>query len=94
FAGFSVGPLVGWFVTIAVIVFFVTPMLTLLASNIDYEDPMSKVYLSIQYGPESLIIPASIVLAVLIGICAIVPFIVGKIKNRKIEQDEETIYEM
>ena len=55
---------------------------------------MSKVYLSIQYGPESLIIPASIVLAVLIGICAIVPLIVDKIKNRKIEQDEETIYEM
>lgn len=94
FAGFSVGPLIGWFVTIAVIVFFVTPMLTLLASNIDYEDPMSKVYLSIQYGPESLIIPSSIVLAVLIGICAIVPLIIGKIKNRKIEQDEETIYDM
>lgn len=94
FAGFSVGPLIGWFVTVAVIIFFVTPMLTLLASNIDYEDPMSKVYLSIQYGPETLIIPASIVLTVLIGICAFVPLIVGKIKNRKIEQDEEAIYEM
>ena len=94
FAGFSVGQLIGWFVTVAVILFFVTPMLTLLASNIDYEDPMSKVYLSIQYGPESLIIPASIFLAVLIGICALVPLIADKIKNRKIEQDEETIYEM
>ncbi|MGA4517615.1 type VII secretion protein EsaA [Solibacillus silvestris] len=94
FAGFSVGPLIGWFVTIAVIVFFVTPMLTLLASNIDYEDPMSKVYLSIQYGPESMIISASIVLALLIGVFALVPLIVSKIKNRKIEQDEETIYEM
>lgn len=94
FAGFSVGPLIGWFVTVAAIVFFVTPMLTLLASNIDYEDPMSKVYLSIQYGPESLIIPASIVLVVLIAICALVPLIVDKIQNRKIEQDEETIYEM
>lgn len=94
FASFSIGPLIGWFVSVAVIAFFVTPMLTLLASNLDYEDPMSKVYLSIQYGPESLIIPASIVLLVIIGVFALIPYIAGKIKNRSNEQDEEPMYEM
>lgn len=94
FASFSIGPLIGWFVSVAVIAFFVTPMLTLLASNLDYEDPMSKVYLSIQYGPESLIIPASIVLLVIIGVFALIPYIVGKIKNRSNEQDKESMYEM
>ncbi|MFJ8234984.1 type VII secretion protein EsaA [Ureibacillus sp. NPDC094379] len=94
FAGFSIGHLVGWFVSVAVIAFFITPMLTLLASNIDYEDPMTKVYLSIQYGPESLIVPASIVLAVIIAVAAFVPYIIGRMKNRASEQDEETSYEM
>lgn len=93
FAGFTIGQLVGWFVNVAVIAFFVTPMLTLLASNIDYEDPMSKVYLSIQYGPESLILPASIILIVIIGIAAIVPYIVNRMKNRATNLDEEATYE-
>ncbi|MBM7608888.1 type VII secretion EsaA-like protein [Lysinibacillus composti] len=94
FAGFSIGNLIGWFVSVAVIAFFITPMLTLLASNIDYEDPMTKVYLSIQYGPESLIVPASIVLLVIIAVAAFVPYITGRIKNRASAQDEETSYEM
>ncbi len=94
FAGFSIGQLIGWFVNVAVIAFFVTPMLTLLASNIDYEDPMSKVYLSIQYGPESLILPASIVLVVIIALAAAVPYIVNRIKNRANDVDEESMYEV
>jgi len=94
FAGFSIGNLIGWFVSVAVIAFFITPMLTLLASNIDYEDPMTKVYLSIQYGPESLIVPASIVLLVIMAVAAFVPYITGRIKNRASAQDEETSYEM
>ncbi|BDH60322.1 hypothetical protein MTP04_04520 [Lysinibacillus sp. PLM2] len=93
FAGFTIGQLVGWFVNVAVIGFFVTPMLTLLASNIDYEDPMSKVYLSIQYGPESLILPASIILILIIGVAATVPYIVSRMKNRVTNLDEEANYE-
>lgn len=94
FAGFSIGQLIGWFVNVAVITFFVTPMLTLLASNVHYEDPMSKVYLSIQYGPDSLMIPASIVLIVIIGVAAAVPYIVSRIKNRATNLDEDATYEV
>lgn len=93
FASFSIGHLVGWFVNVAVIAFFVTPMLALLASNIDYVDPMSKVYLSIQYGPTSLIIPGSIALVVIIGIAAAVPYFIGRAKNRANNLDEEATYE-
>ncbi len=93
FAGFSLGQLIGWFVNVGLITFFVTPMLTLLSSNINYEDPMSKVYLSIQYGPKSLIIPASIVLVVIIGIALAAPYFVDRIKNRTRPLDEEATYE-
>ncbi|SOC44205.1 type VII secretion protein EsaA [Ureibacillus acetophenoni] len=93
FASFSIGHLIGWFVNVAVIAFFVTPMLALLASNIDYIDPMSKVYLSIQYGPESLIVPGSIALVVIIGVAAAVPYFIGRAKNRGNNHDEEATYE-
>ena len=94
FAGFSINSLIGWFVTVAVIVFFVTPMLALLATNIDYEDPMSKVYLSIQYGPESLLMPAVAVLAAILVFAAAIPALVNRLKKESVPTDDEAFMEM
>lgn len=94
FAGFSIHSLVGWFVTVAVIVFFVTPMLALLATNIDYEDPMSKVYLSIQYGPESLLMPAVAVLAAILVFAAAIPALVKRMKKESVSLDDEASMEI
>lgn len=94
FAGFSINSLVGWFVTIAVIVFFVTPMLALLATNIDYEDPMSKVYLSIQYGPESLLMTAVVVLAAILVFAAAIPALVKRLKKESVPLDDEASMEV
>ncbi|MGM9949889.1 MAG: type VII secretion protein EsaA [Lysinibacillus sp.] len=94
FAGFSINSLVGWFVTVAVIVFFVTPMLALLATNIDYEDPMSKVYLSIQYGPESLLMPAILVLAAILTFAAAIPALVNYLKKGSVPADDEASMEV
>ncbi len=94
FAGFSINSLIGWFVTVAVIVFFVTPMLALLATNIDYEDPMSKVYLSIQYGPESLLMPAVAVLASILAFAAAIPALVNHLKKESVPADDEASMEL
>lgn len=94
FAGFSIHSLVGWFVTVTVIVFFVTPMLELLAVNIDYEDPMSKVYLSIQYGPESLLMTAVVVLAAVLVFAAVIPALVKRLKKESVPFDDEASMEM
>ncbi|KGR83940.1 type VII secretion protein EsaA [Lysinibacillus odysseyi] len=94
FAGFSIHSLVGWFVTVAVIVFFVTPMLALLATNIDYEDPMSKVYLSIQYGPESLLMTAVVVLAAILVFAAVIPALVKRLKKESVPFDDEASMEV
>ena len=94
FAGFSINSLVGWFVTVAVITFFVTPMLELLATNIDYEDPMSKVYLSIQYGPESLLMTAVLVLVAILAFAAAIPPLVKRLKKEPVSLDDETSMEV
>ncbi|WP_332651320.1 type VII secretion protein EsaA [Lysinibacillus sp. 54212] len=93
FAGFSIDSLVGWFIGMGVILFFITPMLTLLAPNINYEDPISKVYLSIQYGTDSLIVQASLILAGIIVISALVPFLVKRMNKESVTKDEESMLE-
>ena len=88
FASFSIHNLIGWFVTVAVMAFFITPMLTLLATNIDYEDPMSKVYLSIQYGSESLLIPAVIILAFILAFTAVIPAFIKHLNKDSVIDEE------
>lgn len=93
FAGFSIDSLVGWFIGMGVILFFITPMLTLLAPNLNYDDPISKVYLSIQYGPESLIVQAGLILAGIIAISALVPYLVKRMNKESVKTDEESMLE-
>jgi len=94
FAGFSINNLVGWFITLLTIIFFVTPMLTLLATNINYEDPISKVYLSIQYGSDSLFIPAIIVLSVILAFTVAIPALVNRLKKESVSLDDEPSMEV
>ncbi len=69
--------------------FFMGSFLPLLAPNIQYEDPMSKVYMSIQYEAQSLFLPAVSVLAAIILVLALLPLVVNAWKNRASVIDEE-----
>lgn len=91
--GFSLGRLIGWFASVGLVLFFISPLLALTAPNIGYEDPMSKVYMSIQYGPDTLFIPAVITLLAIILVLALIPFGVNYIKNRSAQNDDEETYE-
>jgi len=91
---FTCGNLLGWIVSVALVMFFVSPLLALIAPNINYEDPMSKVYMSIQYEPESLFIPAVTVLMGIIVILALIPLAVKIRKDKRTRSiEEEESYE-
>jgi hypothetical protein len=92
-AGFKIGNLAGWILSVGLIAFFISPFLALTAPNINYEDPMSKVYMSIQYDSESLFIPAIIILLGVIILLAIIPFAVRSIKDLRTKRDEDQAYE-
>ncbi|MGF2617790.1 type VII secretion protein EsaA [Rossellomorea aquimaris] len=85
---FAAHRLLGWFVSVGLIVLFVTPLLALTTPNFNFKDPMSTVYMSIQYGTESLFSEASIVLGlIVIGLVA-VQMLLNKKAGR--QSDEET----
>ncbi|MDQ0230842.1 type VII secretion protein EsaA [Metabacillus malikii] len=88
---FSVHHLVGIFITVGVIVFYITPLLALTTPNFTFEDPMSSVYMSIQYGTESLFNQAVMILAfMIIGLGALQYFIskAGKVTTEGSETYE------
>ena len=86
---FTLGNLLGWIVSVGLVTFFMGSFLPLLAPNIQYEDPMSKVYMSIQYEAQSLFLPTASVLAAIILVLALLPLVVNVWKNRASVIDEE-----
>lgn len=92
-AGFKIGNLAGWILSVGLIAFFISPFLALTAPNINYEDPMSKVYMSIQYDSQTLFIPAILILLGIIAFLAIIPFAVRSIKDLRTKRDEDQAYE-
>ncbi|EFV74496.1 hypothetical protein HMPREF1013_05269 [Bacillus sp. 2_A_57_CT2] len=92
-AGFKIGNLAGWILSVGLIAFFISPFLALTAPNINYEDPMSKVYMSIQYDSQSLFVPAILILLGIIAFLAIIPFAVRSIKDLRTKRDEDQAYE-
>ncbi|WP_257347605.1 type VII secretion protein EsaA [Pseudalkalibacillus decolorationis] len=86
---FSIHQLLGWFISVGLIAFFVTPLLALTTPNFNFSDPMSEVYMSIQYGTESLFTNAVLVLAVILIALAIVQLVVGKRKALPVDKGTE-----
>ncbi|PGT91617.1 type VII secretion protein EsaA [Bacillus sp. AFS040349] len=62
---FTIQRLVGAIAVMGMIVFYVVPLLSLTTPNFTFNDPMSKVYTSIQYGRDSLFLPGISILAVM-----------------------------
>ncbi|TYR79172.1 type VII secretion protein EsaA [Priestia megaterium] len=86
---FLLGNFIGWVTTVVMILFFVTPLLSLSMPNFNYEDPVSKVYMSIQYETNSLFTEATMVLLGVTIMLAVIPFIVRTFTaNKEVESDE------
>ncbi|MDR7074430.1 type VII secretion EsaA-like protein [Fictibacillus barbaricus] len=73
---FNLGNFIGWIGSVALVLFFVSPLLALAAPNFLYEDPMSAVYMSIQYGEGSDFMMSCFFLIGVIAILSILPYTV------------------
>ncbi|WP_163527031.1 type VII secretion protein EsaA [Halobacillus ihumii] len=85
---FSVGPFLGWFTGILLVVFFVTPLLNVILPNFSINHPVSEVYMSIQYGDQSSFYPAVIVLALITVLAGAIPYIVKYLQRKEEETDD------
>jgi uncharacterized phage infection (PIP) family protein YhgE len=87
---FAVHHLVGIFVTVGMVIFYVTPLLALTTPNFNFNDPMSKVYMSIQYGTDSLFTQAIIILAFILVGLGVLQYFIGKANTMSVEKGSET----
>lgn len=84
---FAAQKLIGLFITVGMIILYVTPLLALTTPNFTFNDPMSKVYMSIQYGTQSLFTPAAIILLVGFIILIAVEILIERWNRRDIKDD-------
>ncbi|MDQ0215836.1 type VII secretion EsaA-like protein [Oikeobacillus pervagus] len=89
---FYFGSLIGWFVSVGVMIFFITPLLDLTIPNFNYEDPISKVYMSIQYELSTLFGPAVLILGGLIVILTMIP-IIGHTLLSNTQEESKNVHE-
>lgn len=90
---FKINTLVGWFISVAVIMLFITPLLDMSLPNFHYVDPISKVYLSIQHDVNTLFVEAmTVLLSIIIGL-TLLPWIVQLIKSKtnkeSVDEDDQ-----
>lgn len=87
---FLLGSFAGWVTTVGLILFYITPLLNLSMPNFNYEDPVSKVYMSIQYDTQSLFGQALIVLLGMTAVLSVLPSIIRALKTTKEVENDET----
>jgi type VII secretion EsaA-like protein len=87
---FTVHHLVGLFVTVGMVILYVTPLLALTTPNFSYSDPMSNVYMSIQYGTDSLFTQAVMILALILAGLGMLQYFIGKARTSPDEKGSET----
>ena len=90
---FLLGNFTGWLASVGLVAFFISPLLALAAPNFTYEDPMSKVYISIQYDANNLFTQGVIVLIGIILVLTILPFVVNTLKNTNEKANQEHAHE-
>jgi len=88
--GFAVHQLVGTFITVGMVIFYVTPLLALTTPNFSFQDPMSKVYMSIQYGTESLFTQAMVALCCIILGLGALQYFIGRSEMVSVDKGSET----
>ncbi|AUZ27683.1 type VII secretion protein EsaA [Bacillus subtilis] len=87
-AAFRFGSIPGWVASAAMILFYVAPLIDLIMPNFTFEDPVSKVYIDIQYGTGHLFTMGISVLLIITGIAAALPLIIRLMAEKTAESDE------
>ncbi|MCY9057448.1 type VII secretion protein EsaA [Bacillus inaquosorum] len=87
-AAFRFGSIPGWLASAAMILFYVAPLIDLIMPNFTFEDPVSKVYIDIQYGTGHLFAMGISVLLIITVIAAALPLIIRLMAEKTAESDE------
>ncbi|MDG5471925.1 type VII secretion protein EsaA [Jeotgalibacillus sp. ET6] len=88
FTAFSFSTTIGWIVTVLLMLLFTAPLLDLILPNFTFEDPITRVYLSIQYGAQSLFPMAVIVLSIIIVVLGLLAFTRKSLTSKEAEDHE------
>lgn len=86
---FSLHRLAGLFVTAGMVALYVTPLLALSTPNFKFTDPMSNVYISIQYSTESLFAPAAIILVFALLLLIVLQVLIERFKGSSSSLEHE-----
>ncbi|WP_027409953.1 type VII secretion protein EsaA [Anoxybacteroides tepidamans] len=87
---FFIGPFTGWILGSGLVLFFITPLLDLVLPNFNLEHPISKAYVSIQYGDQQSFYSTVIPIGIVSLLMAVVPFLKHRLT---IQQEEAGTYE-
>lgn len=85
---FMLGSIPGGVATAALILFYIAPLLDLAMPNFSINDPVSTVYMSIQYGTGDLFSLGIGALVLVTAVAIAIPFVISIAKS-KIEESEE-----
>ncbi|MDA7028037.1 type VII secretion protein EsaA [Bacillus sp. CLL-7-23] len=86
---FMLGSIAGGITTAAMILFYVAPLLDLAMPNFSFENPVSTVYMSIQYGTGGLFTLGTGALVLIAIVAMAVPFVVSFAKSRTEESESD-----
>ncbi|MYL47229.1 type VII secretion protein EsaA [Virgibacillus halodenitrificans] len=88
--GLFIRPFVGWLASIAMIVFFITPLLNIVVPEFTFNNPVSNVYMGLQYGTETSFILTIIVLAAITLAISAFIYTLQVMRNKaRVEPNEE-----
>ncbi|MEW4289891.1 type VII secretion protein EsaA [Rossellomorea marisflavi] len=91
--GFVTHRLLGWFISVAIVALFVTPLLALSTPNFSFKDPMSTVYLSIQYGADSQFGQAALIMGLILAALVVLQVLLGRKKGHGGDGKGDEAYE-
>ncbi|MDA1476264.1 type VII secretion protein EsaA [Bacillus changyiensis] len=86
---FMLGSIAGGITTAVMILFYVAPLLDLAMPNFSFENPVSTVYMSIQYGTGGLFALGTGALVLITIVVMAVPFVVSFAKSRTEESESD-----
>ncbi|MCO4849470.1 type VII secretion protein EsaA [Bacillus vallismortis] len=87
-AAFRFGSIPGWVASAAMILFYIAPLIDLIMPNFTFENPVSKVYIDIQYGTGHLFTMGITILLIIAVIAAALPLIIRLMAEKTAESDE------
>ncbi|KYD06049.1 type VII secretion protein EsaA [Bacillus atrophaeus] len=87
-AAFMFGSIAGWIASSGMILFYVAPLIDLVMPNFSFDNPVSKVYIDIQYGTGHLFTMGITALLIITLITVALPLVIRLMADKTAEIEE------